>query len=177
MFLLIPQEQKKKLTKEYRLRLLFMCLAVLCVLGSLGTLAFLPAYFFVHSEENALLLRSTSIKGAINQKSDKDLEKTLLDVKQNIALLGTPDKDVRGTLDTILEAKPQGVSLTHFSYTYAPDEGSTILLQGISGDRGSLLQFSKNLKTIPEFKNVDLPIGNLAKNSEIDFNINISGNF
>lgn len=177
MFLLVPQEQKKKLIKEYRLRLLFICLAVLCVLGSIGTLAFLPSYFFVHSEADELLLRSISIKGAINQKSDKDLEKTLLDVKQSIALLSSQDRDVRGTLDIILDAKPKGVFLTHFAYNYAPDEASTIKLNGVSSDRASLLQFSKNLKAVSEFKNVDLPIGNLAKNSEIDFNINVSGNF
>ena len=70
-----------------------------------------------------------------------------------------------------------GIHIKKFAYSYAKDSKSVLTLSGTADSRPGLLLFSNNLQTHPEFKKVDLPISNLAKNSNIDFNINITGAF
>lgn len=177
MFLLIPPEQKKNLIREYHLRVMFVCVGALCVLTAIAIISFLPSYFYIHSKEESLLFSTNSVKGAIKEKSDEDLQKTLLDVKQNISLLTNEETDLYSIFSGIIEVKPISVKITHFTYVKNFGGPSSLILAGLSGDRASLLKFSKNLKAISHFENVDLPISNLAKESEIDFNINVTGNF
>ena len=53
------------------------------------------------------------------------------------------------------------------------DEKKSLFVGGIASDRDSLIDFTESLKTINDFSAVNLPVSNLAKNKDIDFNIEL----
>ncbi len=176
MFLLLPEEQKNKLIKQYRLRLFFIALSALCVFVGVGFFSLLPSYFAVHSEEDNIVGLRNTVGKSISLKSDKDLEKTLSDIKQNISALKIPEKDAISIIGDIVKVRPDGVRLNDINFGSYTATSSAVSILGVSSDRPSLILFSRKLKENPKFSSVDLPISNLAKDSDINFNINIALN-
>ena len=51
-----------------------------------------------------------------------------------------------------------------------------LFIGGESLNRDSLIAFSESLKSVNKFINVDLPLANLAKNRDVDFDIKVELN-
>jgi Fimbrial assembly protein (PilN) len=177
MFLLILQEQKIKLLRQYRLRLLFVVISFLVILIAYGVFTLIPAYIYIHGEEESILKSYEGLKKSITDKSDGDLEKSLQNIKENIEALKGEDANILLTVKLIVDSRPSNVRLTKLSYSYNPEDISIFEVVGVADDRASLIKFSKNLQANPIFTKVELPISNLAKDSSIDFNITITGKF
>ena len=174
MFSLLPKEQKSKLLKQYRFRLVFIIIAATIIVVGIGFFSLLPSYFVVHSEEANILTLKNNVKKSISSKSDEDLEKTLINIKQNISALGEKESDTVSILGEIVKAKPEGVHINNINFINDKISTSTITILGVSSDRPNLILFSKRLQENPRWSSVDLPISNLAKDFDINFNINIA---
>ncbi len=177
MFTLVPQEKRKELIREYRLRLLFIFISLLAALLLIGIILLLPTFLSVKATASEISAEKDSLEKTIVAKSDQDLEKTLGELKQNISALNGMEENIYPTISDVVTSLPSGVSVTGFVYTYGAGGKSLLKVSGIAASRQNLLQFSKNLQAKSEFKTVDLPVSNLAKESSIPYEIHLVGDF
>jgi len=176
MFILLPQEHRGNLLRQYRLRLAIIALFLFSGSIFIALILLVPSYFLVKVDKNGILQEKLVVEKSINEEGDKDIEKALAELKSDILILNTVDQNPSSLISFILEKKSKGVHLNEFAYKYFPEE-STLSVSGRADSRKELIAFSKKLELNPQFKEVDLPISNLAKDSNIPFTINITGTF
>jgi hypothetical protein len=76
-------------------------------------------------------------------------------------------------VSAIILKKILGIKITDISYKNDPLLGKTVNLEGTAPSRESLLLFRQALQDDTTFKNVDLPISNFVKGSNIQFYLSL----
>lgn len=175
MFNLLPIELQNRVNSEYRTRIAALACFVIAVEIILAAVGGVFSY-------NALSNVSTSEN--VNGKSEpensmldsSDLNKTVSETKEMLALLSAPATPLVSSAFSILSAsRSQGISLTAFDALFA-QEGSLwkIKASGIAANRESLAAFEKKLKSDRRFLNVTLPVESYAKDKNASFTIEMS---
>ena len=78
------------------------------------------------------------------------------------------------SLDTIIQNKSGSIYVTGINYAPTSIVSANIILEGIANTRESLVSFVKTLEETEAFKEVNLPVGNLAQDKNINFSIELS---
>lgn len=177
MFTLIPKDYRVKIIRSYRTRLALVCviLLIFAVLILIGF--FLPTYVNVSSEYKTLVEQESTVNKSIATKNNDDLSKTIKNLTTNINFINRPDKSSMDEILKIFDYENSNVKINKIDYKITTLEAYTIVVSGIANNRKSLSDFAKDLEMEKSFKKVDLPISNLAKDSDISFVITISGKF
>lgn len=158
---ILPLEAQKKVWSMYRSRFLITASLVSLALSTLAALVLVPSFLALelaappisdavaHSRENtptdiAIISRTQALAGALSPI---------------LAATSSPSQRIREALS----AKPQGVSVTHITYTSQP---SMITLSG-TASRDTISAFRDTLAKDPLFTNVSVPVDSLigASNS------------
>lgn len=176
MFTLLSEQHKKFLLKQYRLRLLGVIMLFGSALCIAGAAMLLPSYVTLYLEHARLEEETENALVQINKKNSQGLSTTLEDIKSMVALVGLEETQIYKAIRLISIKRPFGVSITSLDYTHKGD-GSAISFQGIASSRSALLAFQKELQNEKIFEIVDLPISNLAKDTDVKYSIVISGKF
>lgn len=186
MINLLPTSEKKAIRKEYYLRVLTMCLAMLAFVCIAAIISFLPTYLFILSRHGAFLAESRSDETQSRISRVKEMETIVRDTNKKIDLLknGALSLRVGDIFLNILASKVPGVVITGLSYDsggVASKKGKdqtvsspSVGIQGKSSDRTALLAFKDTLAREKEFGSVDLPISSLIKDTDLSFSINIT---
>lgn len=178
MINLIPNQEKKKMVQGFRVRLLVVLLMALTVAFFIGSVALLPAYFF------------SSIKKEISNNKLSEQRKMPLPKFEQKALSAVQDLNNKFNLlekagggdfvvteriinEIALKKMPE-IKLTQISYTNDGLESKVISVRGFAPSRESLLTFRFMLENNPNFKNIDLPISNFIKGTNIQFFLTLS---
>jgi Tfp pilus assembly protein PilN len=175
MINLIPKEQKKKMTVDfyYRLAILFLLLGSFCVF--VATAALLPAYF-ISAKKNSIVNAKLQIQKdePLSTSGEQSLA-TVKDVNSKLGIVesGENNQFVISTkiIDAVISDKTPGIQITQISYQNDPTTGRKVTLVGIASTRAALLSFEQALQNDPGFKNVDLPISNFVKESDLQFDL------
>lgn len=75
--------------------------------------------------------------------------------------------------DRIIEHKSNKIRIVGISYSYDLDSGTIVGVSGIASSREDLLGFQQSIKDDPYFEEVNLPISNFIKSSDIGFSLDI----
>lgn len=172
---LLPEEEKKKVLTEYRLRLGVVILFATGTLVAISLILLAPSYIlaisknnFVSDELAKLELKETS------STQEKDVATKIKEVNKKITLfLG----DQNGTplipsvfFMKIIDIKTPAIKITGFSYD-ATALRARVVVTGHADDRDSLAKFLDDLKNEKTFTKADLPISSYVKSTNIDFSI------
>lgn len=175
MLELLPNAQKKTLKKEYFLRLSVVALLFLLAAGILFLVALSPSYFLSVVKENVVNEEfDNSIKSKRVSKNE-NLRDAIKDSKEMISLL-RPEEDqslIKSVILKIIDNKNSGISISGISINYSKKGQYQVVITGISKNREFLKTFADSLKSDNDFSNIDLPISNFAKISDIDFSITL----
>lgn len=183
---LLPTLEKAAIRKEYYLRVLTACFAMLAFVFLVAAVSFLPTYFFTLSRYGAFLAESESDETQNRISLVKETEMTFLDTNKKIDVLknGALSVRVQDIFLGILAARVSGITVTGMSYDsgrIASKKGKdetvsspSVDIQGKSSDRTVLLAFKDALAQKKEFTAVDLPISSLVKDTDLSFLINVS---
>jgi len=147
------------------------------LLGIIASIAILPSYSISTSKEKDVTTHLAQLKASLEERSGGDLGLLLNDAKAKISLINTTNKTKAATSQIIrdlLEAKPSGIAITGILYSEDDKGVRQILVTGTSLNRESLVGFSQNVKKLDEFEGVNLPVSNFAKDSDIDFSMQIT---
>ncbi len=176
MFNLLPDNLKRKVKSEYRLRLS----SVVLVFTLFVQVSFL---FFIFP---AWLGSSYKEKEAITQKDLLDKSLLILDTKTVSSAITTLNMKLN-VINSVLQypkvlplvnsllAKITGqIYINGLTFESTSAKTGTVAIRGISSNREALVVFVKKIQDSGLFKSVDLPISNFTKDKNIDFSVSMT---
>ncbi len=178
MFSLLPNQEKKRLRKEYRLRLLIVALIFFVTATIFGLIFLLPSYLLSLSKESVARDHLKSVQDVAKTNAKPELSAELKAANlQIVELKGSVEQmPIKKILDMVIKDRPEGLKINSFSLTRDAQAG-TLLITGIAPTRESLVSFNKTLSAEPLFSKVESPVSELAKSKNIGFSLSITGKF
>jgi hypothetical protein len=174
---LIPKEEKKQMMIDFyfRLGLLFLIMLDFCIVVLFVSI--LPSYFLSSVK---VTLVNTKLE---NQKREplpllgEQALAEIKDINNKLDLVENAEKNkftlsVR-VINSIILGKRSDIKITQIVYENNPISGKKISITGTAPSREVLLLFRQSLQDNSTFKNVDLPISNFVKGSNIQFNLSL----
>jgi hypothetical protein len=175
MFKLLTEEERYKVRREYSMRRAIVMLLALILVLVMGVIGLLPPYVLSNSRHNEVLERARIANSSKQHEGNLDLEVWLVEINNELEIL-SPKLDTdrpSSFIGKVLDEKITGVRLTGFSWIKVKN-GVTLSISGVARDRQALIAFENNINSSGQFSNVALPISNLAKDRDIDFQIKFS---
>ena len=178
MINLLPLEQKKKLHREYTLRLVLVIVSGFIMTTVIGTVLLLPSFLLSKVKERVVSNQASLLE----KKADKETADTpnniLIITKRHLTALSEDVTETSPSLviSTALSHKPNGVIIKQVLLDKTPD-GTLLSIGGTAESRGQLTSFSSAIEGDALFTSVEFPVSNLAKDRDIDFTIKVKGDF
>jgi len=166
---LLPPQEKEVLKWDRLNRLLvfhfvwlFVLLGIFVIL-LVNTLFYL--YILVNSQEEMIKIKQSDEKIILLTKKEEEIirrnkELEQISSKQEEFILWTP------ILEETSVITPQGIYLENFSYQNMSDQ---VRISGWANTRSRLVKFDTLLRTNPYFTEVESPLTNLIKQTDINF--------
>jgi len=178
MINLIPIEEKRKNRRNFYLRILTVFLLMLSLAFLVADISVLPANIFSSLKKNLANIRLENIKKEPLPVVDEQTSNVINDLDNKLNLIDKIEKEKflvsKNVFDKILAEKTPDVKITNIFYETDPANQKSIIVSGIATNREALLSFQNVLKADPIFSKVDLPISNFIKDSNIEFNLNLT---
>jgi hypothetical protein len=174
MFNVLPDNLKKLIVNEYYTRVgIVACLMALVAVGCAFVFLF-PSWLMSHIKQQEIahqvsMIQDAPVANHISISNSVVSTNQLLQV-MNTTFVYPPFKPL---LDTILTNRVVGITLGEFDYTVTDATHGTISLHGVSATRDELVAFVKALQNSNTFASVDLPVSDLAHDTNIEFVLNI----
>jgi len=175
MYKLLPEEQKKIVAQEYGIRRAVVMLAASILVMLLGTAGLFPSYMLSGARRQEVLER-TRIMGDVAPKEDEAaLQEWLSGFNAKLQTLTAFAETAEPTrlIDKVLEEKVAGIRLTGFVWTFAKNK-ATLAVSGTARDRQALIALEDSLNASGQFGSVSLPLSNLARDKDIEFQVNLT---
>jgi hypothetical protein len=176
---ILPENEKVLLHKEYRLRLVTVCLFMLSFLLTVAFFLLIPFYVLSDNKINALNIQLGQYNIANSDGSENNLTKVITEINQNLDLLNSNQKEnnfTKDILSSILSNRPAGVKFSRLFYSTSVEGKRTVEINGQATDRTVLRSFEETLRKNKYVESTKLPVSNFTKRSDIDFSINITLN-
>lgn len=175
MFKLLTDQARQKVAREYALRRTIIMLCGLTLVFLMGATGLLPSYVLSTARLNEVLERARAMNNLLDGKDEPDLRAWLIETNHRLKMLSPKlDTDRPSVLlEKAISLSPKGIRLTSFLWTKT-EEGANLSVAGVARDRQTLLSFQNRLNNSGYFSNATLPISNLARDKNIDFQIKFS---
>ncbi|MEO8638145.1 MAG: hypothetical protein ABI430_04575 [Candidatus Taylorbacteria bacterium] len=171
---LLLEKNKRDIEREYWFRLTIIFLFLLSVLGVILFIALIPSYIFAGlQEKSALEKKQTGEQSAVSVES-RNLDLLFKETTNRIAELGGEGSSLslHEIIALILKHKNSSIRIEGFTFEPEKDKTRALSLQGIAASRDSLVSFRNDLGQEKDWQ-VSLPDSNFAKQSQIDFNLEL----
>jgi hypothetical protein len=174
---LIPKEEKKKMKIDFRFRLalLFLvmfdfCIFIVCV-------SILPSYFISSAKDSLVNAKLETQKSQPLPLLGEESLAAVKDINSKLILVENAEKNQflpsNKVINAILLKKRSDIKITQILYENDSIKGKTISITGTAPSREVLLLFRLELEDNPVFRNVNLPISNFVKGSDIQFSLSL----
>lgn len=173
MLNLLPEQDKAIIRKEYKLRLLIVLFGALAIL-LLASAIFLSPVYVALTSRNAMLQNDYVSVSMAALQTDAGVQETIDRGVRLVQALSAPADaiDPVDLIAKVIEAKSGSVKLT--SIVFSTRNGGAMQLQGTSLSREALRDYTKSLQLIPAVKEINLPISNFARESNIPFTMDLT---
>lgn len=173
MLYLLTEEQKKKVLREYRMRLAVVSTIAFSFVGLVALVSIIPSKVLVSSHEKMLNFQKMNIGGGASAGVD-DLSKKIADISNTASYLA-PLGETLSAPDIFNHLEKQAGNnntISKFQISHS-DENAAVQITGISKNRDSLIKFVNTLKQDPIFSGATLPYSSLAKQDNLSFTLNL----
>lgn len=165
---LLPPERKelyrwRKNTKKAILAGIKIVFILVCF-----TVQFLVLDIYLAGENKALDIQINSIENTTNIKQLNSVEKSFKNLNNILVKINNISNEQvywSSILEEIIEITPVGVQL----FSLEIDSDGKFIVIGKAKAREKVLDFGKKLKNSPDFKDIQTPLDNIIKSSDIDF--------
>ncbi len=173
MINLIPNEEKKIMFRDFYHRLLNVVLVMLAASFFIASLAITPAFLSAYYGGNLinknLQVQNTEIVSEVDQNTLSEVRS----LQDKMSLIEKTQREKylisNNIINEILIKKLNNIKITDISYKSSSPRGKIVNISGLAPSREALLIFRKSFEENPAFKEVDLPISNFVKGSNIRF--------
>ncbi len=172
----LPDENKKILSKEYWKRFSILLITLLASIMAIFTLLLSPSYFFTLSKEKMAEAQLDDFNAKNKQLTDQDLNGTINDINKKVNLLSItkPGYSIyNDVLSILLLKKTEGVTITQIIFNQQKDKGSSLEVSGNAKDRISLRNFKSMIDANPKVSSTELPISNFLGKTDLTFTMTI----
>ena len=175
MFKLLTAEERQKVVREYVIRRTIIILLGVISVSVVGIIGFLPSYVLSNARQSDALERTRLIDASVKKGDETTLQAWLIKTKGKLQLLA-PELDIdrpSDFVDKIVAQKIAGIRIKGLSWTKA---GNTLALSvsGVALDRQVLIEFEESLNSSGNFSAVTIPVSNLVRDKDIDFQVKLS---
>ena len=174
MINLIPPAAKKKVVKEYWLRVftiwLFLIGSAFFVVGILN----FPAYVLTLSQAS---IYSEQVENAADELESSEASELLIkDANERAVHLVSKEDGVDFSLlmEQLESLAGAGITITQFNFERKDNKLGPIKISGIAASRADLTSFDDSIEAHASFSEAELPISNLAKDSNINYQITVT---
>lgn len=177
MINLIPNEEKKIMTRDFYFRLLVVFFMIIgsCVL--ITSVSIIPSYLNSLYKKNLanqkLAAQNATPKPEVDQKTTAELA----DFDKKLSLVENAEKNKYDpsskVINEVLSRVTANIKINEINYQNDSVLGKSINVIGIASNRQDLLVFRQSLGADSAFKNVNLPISSYVKDSDISFYVSI----
>lgn len=175
MFNVLPDSLKKLIRQEYYFRLAIIVALAFIALQVIGLFLLLPSWVLSTYKEQEALSDVAAVHESPMENHLQSVSDTITQTNRTLAVMNTLlYPEAAPLFQDILSRQPAGVHLTGFSYTLADDGTASIVASGNALTRNILVSFEKSLEKSSLFASVNLPVSNLAKDTDIPFSITLS---
>jgi hypothetical protein len=174
MFNLLPENEKKKIKKEYLFRFFAIALSFFLATAVIASVFLLPSYVFSLVKEHSVTVKNDELRRSIATNDSEAMTRTVSDIRGKINMFKpTQSLYVYELIGQIISLRPQSVTLSSLDIVRNTDE-FLISIRGNAGTRDDLLVFQNKLETNKNIRKVELPVSDLLREKNIDFSIKIS---
>lgn len=178
MFNLLPAIEKQSILKDYRTRLLSVALMFLAFTLFWGAMLLLPAYLSSKQREQAMSDSHAVLLKQIASRNQDNFSDTVRLTREKIAIL-TPKTEsipLSKIIKEIVSLKGASIKFQAFGISISPSGATEVVLSGVAKTRASLLLLTDRLEKSKVFAQVEVPVSNFAKNTDLEFSINLKEN-
>lgn len=181
MINLIPNKEKKEMVRGFYFRLLVLFFVMISIFFFIGFLAILPSYFFSSIKVHLMNSRLDIQKNTPVALPDQETLATIKDIDNKLALIEKNSKNKfivsKQVINSIILKKIPKIKIHSISYKVESVDNLThikkVKIEGTAPSREVLLMFRNALQEGVDFKEVELPISNFVKGSDIQFSLNL----
>ena len=175
MYKLLNDKTRKEVQSEYSMRRTAVILSGLLIIFVVGIICLLPSYLLSNSRFNEVMQRSeiNDFTKAIREEDDPRL--WLNETNQKLALFNPAlDKDRPSlAIEKLLAERQSGITVGNFVWRKV-GENVVLTVWGRARDRQAVITLGNRVNDSGAFSKVVFPISNLAKDKDIDFQINLT---
>lgn len=177
MINLIPKEEKGKMARVFYYKLVVLLLLALGTSFLIILAAILPSYFLSSVKNNIVNAKLETQKSEPVPLPDQQTLLVIKDLNNKLSLIEHAENSKftisEKVINAIISKKMADIKITDISYENDPLKGKKVGIQGIAPSREVLLSFRLALENDKLFKQVDLPISNFVKGSDIQFYLSL----
>lgn len=178
MINLTPKEERKKIKADFYLRLVVVFIFSVSLSIIVFDVAMIPSYF-------ASLLAQNAIEGKLAQQKstpvpalDIETQTTIQNINSRVKLVQEAEQAKflvsDKVVNQILLNKMPDIKINSIFYSIDSQSIKRVQITGVAPSRDRLLLFRRALEENSFFKNVDLPISNFVKGSNINFSLTLA---
>lgn len=174
---LLPEKERNILKREYRIRLAIFLLFFMSCSVLIGILALIPSYILSYSQEKVAL---NDIEKLQKSRKNSGVDVLLKELSQASKIAtkiknSTKDSSPSKLIALIVSYKNQGITIDSFDIVSSQTATSTMVnIRGKASTRDLLIKFKERLISDGSVLKVDLPVSDLVKNRDIQYNMKIS---
>ena len=177
-YTLLPYKEIKILRKEYRTRFAISLLFFVSCGVSVGIASLVPAFILSYTQNREVLGKLETLQKTRESSPANSLVNELSVSSEIIKRINdNQGGEVYSQLiGRIIEHKRPGITLNSFQMSESEDETSTTtiaIIQGRAVTRDGLVAFKDSLGADPSVLEVELPVSDLARSSNISFSIRV----
>lgn len=176
MFNLLPENLKIGIKSDYRHRLVVVILFAIIFAQVLSIVLLLPSWVSSVYKEKEVVIETEAASQSSLSKDTERVSEIIKSTNTRLDILNTALEYPKLTpfVNSIIANKNSSIHIGEILYTAKSEKTATISLGGISATRETLVSFVKSLEKTGLYKSVDLPVGNLAKDRNIDFSMSLN---
>ena len=177
MINLIPNEEKKKMSKDFYFRLVTLIFIMFSISLLIASILIVPSYFLSSVDKTSIDTKVQLQENEAVSLSEQDTMATINDLKSKLGSVENFKKNQylfsQKIINEVVLKKISSLRITEIHYQNDPKTGRKISISGIALNRDVLLSFKRALEDDVAFSKVDLPISNFVKGSNIKFYLNL----
>ncbi len=175
MINLIPIKEKKKIQKDFYLRIVIVFFVILGTSILISSILLIPSFFYSSIQKNLISNQLDNLKNNNTVEIKAEYASVIFHLDKKLKIINESQNGKflisEKVINEVLNTRTNGIVIDQINYNYDPLVGRTIDIKGIALTRESLLFYKNNLENNPNFESATLPISNFIKPNNIPFSL------
>jgi hypothetical protein len=176
MLHVLSESQKKKVIKEYKMRLVIVICWIIVFISLVGLACLLPSYLSAVGRVNIIKSENQIKERSVQVLKDQNFQDKIKLVNSSLEALKTSINILspKEAYNKILNSLPEGVYIDRYTYGLIDDNSASISISGVAPDRDKLIELQKKINSNPEFTSINIPITSFTRKKDLSFSFNFN---